>query len=256
VGTAMPNNPAERLLSLYRAGSQGNRAAEPAKKVWAELLEVPENDLPLLLKRIGQVAGIAHDVREQVRRLKGLNPENLITWIPRTLAPFKAYNLDGQFAQFLQPVDENVKSLLQICSDALSQQLPEPEVNREQLQELRTQLAEFVTSLSQMSLPEEPRAFLLKHVAILDNALIDYQLQGFESLTNGLERVIGHAVMNAKKIEEWKEKSPQPFNKIKAIIGVYLVLVTATASTRKLLEDFNFIEPAAATNIEGKNKDR
>ncbi len=197
----MPNNPAERLLSLYRAGKAGDRPGKIAKVVWAELLDVPEADLPLLLKKIGQVAGIAHDVREQVRRLKGLNPENLITWIPKTLGPFEAFNLGSHFNHFLGPVDENVLSLLQICADALSQQLPEPNVNREQLKELRSQLAEFVTSLSQLNLPDEPKAFLLKHVAIIDNALIDYQLQGFESLTAGLER--GNGVITEIKAGGW-----------------------------------------------------
>jgi hypothetical protein len=76
--TPMPNNPAARLLALYRAGAAGQRPSQKAHTIWAELLDVPESDLPLLLRRIGQVAGLAHEVREKTRRLQGLNPDNLI----------------------------------------------------------------------------------------------------------------------------------------------------------------------------------
>jgi hypothetical protein len=211
VSTTLPNNPAARLLSLYSAGRQSDLPSKKSQKVWAELLDVPENDLPLLLKRIGQVAGLAQDVKEKTSRLKGLKPENLITWIPKTLGPFRNFNLDNQFQHFLTPVDENVMSLLQICSDALDNQLPEPTINREQLKELRNQIADFVSSISNLALPDQAKEFLLKHAAIIDNALIDYQLQGFDALTAGLERAIGHSALNRRSIHEWEAVSPSPF---------------------------------------------
>ncbi|MGN6627768.1 MAG: hypothetical protein ACTHLN_14205 [Tepidisphaeraceae bacterium] len=249
-----PNNPAERLLGLYQTAISQNLGTMVAKTVWAQLLDVPENDLPLLLKKIGQVAGLAHDVREQVKELKGLNPANLVTWIPKLLQPFKAYNLDSHFIHFLKPIDENVVSLLQICSDALSEQTPEPTVNRQQLKKLRGDLAEFVKSLSNINLPDDARAFLMKHVAIIDNALIDYQLQGFDSLTAGLERIVGHAVLNRKKIDKWSQESPEPFRKVRVLIAIYISIVAATQSTKKLLEDLHIVTlPALPLEHSGPN---
>lgn len=206
-----------------------------AKKVWAELLDVPENDLPLLLKRIGQVAGLAHDVREKVQLLDGLNPDDLITWIPKILRPFVQFNLDGQFQHFIAPVDENVFSLLRICSGALGKQLPEPTINREKLRDLRNQIADFVAEIAGSSLPDTARTFLLRHAQIIDDALINYQLQGFPALQSGLEQCIGHSVLNRESITKWKEASPEPFNKAKSLLTVYILLLTAAGGTAKLL---------------------
>ncbi len=96
-------------------------------------------------------------------------------------------------------------------------------------------------------MPEEARAFLMKQVEILDNALINYQLQGFGAITAGFERLVGHAVLNQDAVKRWKQDSPEPFKKVLALIGAYVLLMNAATGTIKLLERLDIIGHSSTT---------
>src|SRR5207253_5714139 len=97
-----------------------------AREAWVEVLAIPNGDAALLLRAIGNLVFLPREITLAVQKLRGINPKNLTGWIPKFMQPWTTMDFNVQFVGFMTPVDETMLSMLRVCDDLLSHQLPEP----------------------------------------------------------------------------------------------------------------------------------
>ena len=242
-----PDNPAGRLLSiLERAVSLDQEwKQKSARESWAQVLEINPNDAPSVLRGIANVVNLPADITDAVKKLKGLDPKNLIGWIPKFLEPWSQMNLDVQFGGFMKTVDETMLSLLRICDDLLRNQAPEPIAPEEQLKQIHIDVVSLATEIAAADIEENLKEYLLHFLTIIEVAISDYRVKGFKSLKAGLEQCVGALRVNRGHRNDLETSIGK---RVLSVLTVYALLVASVADSLQIPHEVAEYLPNASHN--------
>lgn len=201
--------------------------------MWADLLGVKSDDYPGLMRRIGDVATMAQAASVAAQKLDMIDPRHLVGWVPKFFQPWQNFNLGATFELFAGPVDDTVISLLNITSDLLARQRPEPTVAEEQLAQIERDVAALATEIADSELEASFKDYLLRYLQIIASAIADYRIKGFEALRAGLEQTVGALVLSDVRMRTDMEKTPAG-SKVMRILGIYALPVTSALATVQL----------------------
>src|SRR5689334_15745211 len=96
------NNPAGRLLRFLRdAKNRKELLQKPANQALADLLCGNVKEPAKLLREVGNIAQLPYDITRAVRALQGIDPDNLIQWVPKFIDPWLNLSLRESFTNLM-----------------------------------------------------------------------------------------------------------------------------------------------------------
>jgi len=200
------NNPAGRLHDLLRV-AQDQPANEPARKAWAVVFGVDVGDNAALLQMLADLIGLVSETKKSIERIEDV--DHLIYLKPfRRIEEFLSQvNLEASWAQWKNQLDEPTLYGLQFAADKLSRVSGCTSIAEEDIDGIREELEQFVTSILQSDLPQGMKALFLRNLEAIRHALLAYRVRGVEGLEDELERAIGSLVLHKEEIPPEGDKS-------------------------------------------------
>ena len=195
------NNPAGRLHSLLIQG----KAQTPnvhASEVWAELLNVPEDDKSLLLRRVGQVMTLPSSVKEAMSHIDDLNHDIYLKWLPRVETSFSVLNFQIQWKQFIDRFDAEIMYGIEICADRLARERPEKTVDENQLELLLEKVNELLEELESTEMDNKLWFYLYDNLVRVKEGIEEYKVCGIKPLEASFERAVGNTVLTPNIYKE------------------------------------------------------
>jgi len=186
------NNPASRLhalLSNAKIGGEKYRG-KPATEGWAMLLNVPTENQPLMLKRLGGVMELPLAIKTRIENLPDVDHKLFLRWLPKVEEAFRANHLAGGFHGFIDKIDETTLYGIEHCAALLSNRDPEAEIASEELEAIRLQVEEMINEMKDAEIDQALKNFLLRHLFAIRNAIDEYQVFGSKPLVTAFGEAI------------------------------------------------------------------
>lgn len=227
------SNPAGRFLRLLEAGKK-LQPAKNAGEAWAELLGVPLDNKPLLFRRLARVIELPAIIRSRVERIPDINPAPYLLWLPDVEKAFTGMAFDKPRQRFIQSIERATLHGLAVCDEILSRHYPEREIDEGLVQKLRDECQLLFTEVLESDLAPEVRAYILKHLDLIDQALVDSVFQGAEPLEAAIRQTLG-SVLFQKSI--YKQTQQEPCGRrFWELMGKVAILVKVAEGAAKLIE--------------------
>lgn len=218
------NNPAERLLRLLKAAKKKPRNNKIGN-TWMELLEVPDNDRSLLLRRLGQVFELPATIKAQIELLEDIDHSTYLKWSPAVEKAFSVMNLDASVDNFTNCYDNMALYGLEVCSEILSRLRPEEVLDEDQLKKLHEDIQGLMEEVLESDIDENLKRYMFEHLQTVALAIQEYRIRGSRPLQKAVEATLGSLAMNPEMYEKTsKTKEGGKFLKIMARVPVLLKL--------------------------------
>jgi hypothetical protein len=201
------NNPAGRLYDLLRA-AQNQPGKAPARNAWANVFDVEPADTGSLLKMLADLIGLVSQTKSFIERLEDVDHALYLKPFKKLETFFSQVHLDTQWAQWQSQLDEPTLYGLQFAADRLSRNAGSTSISEKDLESLRTELEQLVTSVLESDLPQGLKALFLRNLESVRHALLVYRIRGVDGLEQELERAVGSLMLNRQHIPPAGDKSP------------------------------------------------
>ncbi len=195
------NNPAGRLHSLLLEGKKQSTNVQ-ASVVWAKLLNVPEDDKSLLLRRVGHVLTLPSNIKEAMSHIEDLNHEVYLKWLPRVETSFSVLNFQIQWKQFIDRFDAEIMYGIEICADRLSREQPEKTADSEKLDKLLDKVNELLEELESSEMDNNLWFYIYDNLQRVKEAIEEYSICGIKPLEAAFERAVGNTVLTPNIYKE------------------------------------------------------
>ncbi len=236
------NNPAARFHALLKKG-QSKGKEEQCVNVWRELLQVPGNDTPLLLRRIGYVWELPRLIQDEIRELPDVNHDIYLKWLPRVNASITLVNFQNPWKTFIDRFDAEILYGIEICADALSRNRPEKTLSDSTLKDLSEKLSALLEEFSAQDFPASIAKFIRQRLEEIHSALEEYPYRGSSPLESVVENTFGKVVVSP---EIYKESQNSNFGKkFWEYMGYVAVTVTVTTGAMQIGKDVVSLLPPA-----------
>lgn len=134
-------------------------------------------------------------------------------------------------AQFLKP---EALLALNFCSEILPDETQQ--FNQSDIDELVNLLEALKQELNASQLPEKLVKLIQKHIAIIEQAIVDYQIQGYRAVENAVTLMTGDIVTQGQMIKANNDKP------VVAILGrLYEKVSNVVEKVRPMIDMFNSI---------------
>jgi len=228
------NNPAGRLVTILRKAKSMKNQSSPAKQVWPEILESKPKDIPVLLKRLGQLLELPYDIRNQILQFDDIDQKIYLKWLPKVQKSFSALNLDGPFKNFIAHIDEAALDGLDFCSDLLSRRSPERILDQEELNNIYSEAEELRVEIFESSIENELKLFLTQKLDEILHAIKEHNIKGAQPIENAVESTIGAIYIKPERFE--KTKNTPKGEKFWRFLGRIALVLNITASGFQICE--------------------
>lgn len=244
VGTT--NNAAWRLLNILRQAQQKHDNTR-TREVWAEVLGVPKDSTVELLRKLGLLLQLCALAKAQLQAAGGTKLDTYTKRFDRIEKAFGANNLDSHWGPFKSHLTEAALDALEIGAHRLSEIMTESEIPQDELDQLRAQVDDLLTSVMDSDLHQPFKEFVTKHLELIRAAILEYRLRGTEGLREALERSIGSLVLHPDVQDDVKTTSLG--KKFLSVLSTVGMLVSLTVNTGKLIESGKglFLSSSAAS---------
>lgn len=200
------NNPAGRLHDLLQL-AQRQAPKEPARKAWAQVFGVDQNDTGLLLQMLADLINLVSETRSSIERLDDVDHNIYLKPFKKIEKFFSQVNLDAGWEHWQKQLDEPTLYGLQFAADRLSRISGSTTIAQEDIQSIQAELEKFVESVLASDLPQGLKALFLRNLESIRHALLVYRIRGVEGLENELERAVGSLMLNKAEIPPAGSKS-------------------------------------------------
>lgn len=189
------NNPAGRLHALVekiRKMPNDARAGATITSLPAVLGMRSETSRPVLMQMFGEILGLPLEIEQAIGKLPDIKkPHVYLSWIGNAKAAFNSCNLDQPINNFLTPFDANTMSLLEICDEVLGRLHVEPVVDAKNAENLLKETRELIAATMAAVIDEQTREFVLRHLYVIEQSIIESQYFGIRSLRRAVETTVG-----------------------------------------------------------------
>ena len=240
------NNPAGRFQQILERARKEDRGANAAQ-IWARLLGVAVGERSQLFYLLGRVMALPTRLKELVEREPNIDHSVYLRWMPQIEAALSNQHLNGQFATFMDQIDNTTLYGIEICSDLLSRRCPEQLLDEPELQALSEEISDLIRAVYQSGLDIELKEAILEHLYALQLAIKEYPITGSAALRRAFEATLGSVVTSPKPFEK-TQKTPEGKRFWKILGRILLILsIPATAfqlgeSVIKLLPQLTAVE--------------
>ena len=220
----LKNNPAGRLLLIIKEGKKLNNLNLTYINAWQKIFNC--NDLSETFKRISLVIDLVPKIIENVVKLKELNiinNEELYLQEIKKIPGFFLFDPKGHWKIFMSHFNNDIMIKLEICSDLLSNHLPEKVIKEDALNNLTKKVNDLIKEINDMNLDIELKNQILKLLLRVKYAIEVYPIAGTEILqeTNFLN--ISELFL---KLKNFKDSSW--FKEIIDVTNIILTLINIT----------------------------
>lgn len=248
------NNPAGRLHEILRAMLNHKKdAQQTAYEAFRTILCPTDHRADVVVPRIVRVLELPTIVKRKIEAIQDINQGQYISWIPPVEKHFSTRNFDQKFEYFVAKVDTNILSLVAFCDQLLSSHAPEPTVAQATIDRMRADLEVFAREVRDAELDEHLREYLLHYIDLIDRALIDYRIMGFEAIKDGIVQAGG--MLATQKASADRVMGTQFNSKFVAAFLGLAVVCSGYPGAKQIVSDMSRLLPEFAGQAEVELKD-
>ena len=222
------DNPAQRLLEILKAG-KSNDSNQLCHDVWKKILEVPESNEHLLITRLGKVmelpARISQIMHDHFPRRQSVH------WRGQLEAAFLAQRMNEQWHYFIQHIDGQTLSELDLLSMLFETRGSHADINADEIQSLLDKVTELRNDIRSADLSVTMKTMLLRQLSQLQEALETYSISGIEPVMDAVQSTLGLAVLDPEYRKEISSEAGSTFGeRISALLGEVANVVTVAGA--------------------------
>ena len=254
------NNPAGRLHEILRRAMNENRE-QRARQAWAKLLKVdPPENTPLLLRRLAKVYELPSQITEQVEKYSD-NPALYLKWRPKVDQMLSRSNLESQWEQVVNVIDEYTLLSLEHCDHDLSKHSRGSSIDDQRLQEIADKVVELMEEVKEDGIDSDLTTYILGRLEQIMEAIDDFSLIGPAGVRHVLEANVGGLytqvnIFMSKTNEKEKSYIKHFFvtlHALAAVINITLGVPQLSPGIQQLLVEAPQTEQAEQVNQETRD---
>jgi hypothetical protein len=184
------SNPAARLFTIFKEG-KSIPTHETCHAVWSKLLGA-ESQLSLM-PRLAKVMALPDQIIADVTAASTSQGAALNHWSGQLNRGFMTQQLNGQWATFIDCIDEHSLNYLQLHSELLDAKTISKRIDLTELDSFRSKLSELIDEVGNCGLDPILKLRILRYLKTLDNSLFEYKIAGEIPILNAVESAIGGA---------------------------------------------------------------
>jgi hypothetical protein len=190
------DNAATRLFELLSAGKRIN-ATTVCREAWRTILRTGEDEA-LLMTRLGQAMSLAPAAREAMLRHYPNQSAMWNHWFAQVTAAFIQQQLAGQWATFINVIDQHSMTYLEMNAEMLGTREPISILEQTTTSDLQDKLSALKSDLLASDLPESAKIAVLRHVERLIRALDEYSITGAVPILDAVDSAVGHVMRDSQ----------------------------------------------------------
>jgi hypothetical protein len=235
------DNSAGRLLNILEEAKKLNQPGQ-CIQAWARVLDIPveHNGTILpdkeveLVHRLIEVHKLVDEVETALKKIEGIKHELYLKPFSRIREVISFTRFNHNFPDTINKLTESDLTILEFCSEKLSERHIERVVDEEQLKEIQAEINDLLEQVQASTLSDEIKVFILDQLEIIRRAIYEYRIRGIQCLREALQTNLGAVILNRELINtERDRKEVKRFGKI---ISALASVVTFAADTTTLLE--------------------
>lgn len=226
------NSIAGRLCVLLAEGKAADRSSSQ-RKIWAKLFGISEDQTGQIIRRVATLIEAVSIIERQVRDIPDQDHESLLEWLPEVEGAFASFSLDRAWHVFSDKITEATLRALRICAGILSRKYPESSLNFEGLNKLRDEVFEFHAHVVEADLSANLREYILKHLDLIDRAIVESMIMGPCSVEAAIKQTIGEVFLDGAKMYSQCQNSDEG-KRLWEMLGRFATMVGVADGVRQL----------------------
>lgn len=199
------DNPAGRLLLVLQK-SQKIDNEKKTNQAFAEIFDVDPKDRSEILHKLGLVNQLPYKIRKQVLSLE-INHNLFLKNLNKVEAAFSNINFAANWKRFKDSIDGETLLSLEHCSEVLSNELEEKDLDENDIESLKDKVNEFKDELSNYQIDPVLSRLIFEKLNDIERAIFDYRLSGTVLIQKEVDAAITNALMRVDLLEKDKETS-------------------------------------------------
>jgi hypothetical protein len=230
------SDPADRLIRIL--GKAQELKGGTFLTVWSKIGQVNEDDVIGIYRVVNSVAQLVDDVERAILLMPDVKHELYLKPLKPIRLIISRVNLHEQW-QPHQPVLEMALHALEYCSERLQKTNSEGVIDQMELDELRKQVDDLLTSLSSSEKIDPKLKLLLQDLlAAILRSIQGYAFRGVRGMRQELFTLFSQLQENYTFLSEHKDEEP-----VKGFFALLEKIDKVTATTMKVREVLNHAAP-------------
>jgi|SRR5579862_4864135 len=192
-------NPARRLFELLTSAVAMN--SNQTTQVWDATLAA-EGSPTVLLQRFVALDRLYRETVAALEKVEGLDRDLYVGQIGGVENILQISTLLRSWEDVKKGLSPTTMLALRFCASYLDEKVGEAELERAQLDDLRRELEELVTSLLESGIDARLKELLVTLASEMRTAILEYRISGAAALEKALEIGVGAFVLNRNLIQE------------------------------------------------------
>jgi len=207
------NNAAGRLLAILTEGKEANPNAN-CRTVWAQILNVEEDNSFVLIGRIGKVFSLVDNISTELSKIDNVDVSRYMSWTRYLESAFSSCNLSSNWNEFVKHLNEPIFDYLHMSSGMLSTNRPQPVLPRSELDGIYNGAKDLTKEIIESDLPNHIKQYFVEQLRKITIAIEEYKITGASEVVDIVEATFGKAVLykdfidgkdtNSAKKKFWK----------------------------------------------------
>jgi hypothetical protein len=199
------SNPATRLHAiLARAKTVG--AADKMVDGWRRSLLLPADlDELAVMGKVGRVFTLPEIITREIQRFKDLDFDLDLGWRKDLGDAFRRIAFQTHFGQFSNRLSDSLLINIQFCAHELEKRVPEKEISREHVDQLRDAVWQLYDEVLKSDLPPTAFRYALDHLFLIIEALDNYVITGAIAVEVALNALIGTVATQREVAKDFSE---------------------------------------------------
>lgn len=237
-------NPAHQLQLLLSPDTLKHYEKGKIYDAWSQILGIPGDRRSAAMYAIGNIGKLPVATGEFIRTIYPDDHDVYISWVPPVSKVLNQNNLDNGFASVKAQISDDRWGLIRICSQQIRKEYGVVSASIKQQESIKEIYHESLQVIRKIESTDELdpilRAFSLKHLEILERAIVDFMIFGAARSVGTLETSMGLASLKPKELESMKNNSTT-----ETVIDVLAKFVMAIS----VLQGFEFVLDKATSII-------
>jgi hypothetical protein len=225
-----PDNPAARLLAILKEGKTKDIKA-PSRKIWHELLQVPEGDHVLLMTRLARVMSLPTEIAVEVLENHPDETQTVSHWKGQITNAFLHLNLNSPWESFINAIDH-----LNITAKLLHHVARIKPADTAALIHARDKIQDLLSEINSSDIDGEIKITVTRYLINLINTIDEYFITGALPILDASNVMLGNLVVDPKYREFIKSNSLG--QKVLSTVSLAANAVTIAVSLPQLTQAF------------------
>jgi hypothetical protein len=231
-------NPAHQLKLLLSPTNLKNYENNKLYDAWSEILGIPYHRRSAILYSIGQIGKLPKSTELLIKRIYPEDHDDYISWTTSLEKVLNQNNLDNAFVSVKQQVSSDRQGLIRICSQQISNAFTVPVATPQQQESTKELYREVLNVISEVQAASEIdsrlQSYSLRHLEILERAIVDFLVLGASNATSTLETSIGLAAIKPSDLESMKSDSTT--KQVIDLLAKFVLLVSVFQGSEYIIE--------------------